>query len=65
MTHNTDPSSTPCNLLTEKQKEVIANNTARKFYQDKNRELGVEIWTEVTTTGKNFITAIKSFFGQL
>lgn len=64
MTHNTDPSTNPSNLLTESQQNVIAYNKVREDYRQKNREFGIELWSEITTVGKGLITKMKAFFEQ-
>lgn len=64
MTHNTDPSTNPSNLLTDSQQNVIAYNKVREDYRQKNREFGIELWSEITTVGKGLITKMKDFFEQ-
>ena len=64
MTHNTDPSTNPSSHLTDSQRNTIAYNKLHAEYLQKNRDYGVELWSEITTVGKGLITKMKDFFEQ-
>lgn len=64
MTNNTDPSTNPSHLLTESQQNIIAYNKVREDYRQKNREFGVELWSEITAVGKGLLTKVRDFLEQ-
>lgn len=52
MTHNSDPSTNPSNLLTDSQHRAIAIQTVRAELEAKDRTLRNEVFAEIATFGK-------------
>ena len=60
MTNNTDPCTNPNTIvLTDAQVHALACDSLRKKYQAKNQELGVELWGEIASVGRNLFSKFK------